>query len=83
MLQKRRDRDRELGQLLLDNSPDDLEVDTEVVVDHFVTHAGNLFPGDLRLARFGRFGKILDGLSDNLQLPQRGVPAAPEAEPLD
>jgi hypothetical protein len=33
-------------QILLDHSPDNLEIDAEVVVNDLVSQAGNLFPGN-------------------------------------
>ena len=35
--------------ILLDDCPDDFEIDAEVVVNDLVSQAGDVFPGDLRV----------------------------------
>jgi hypothetical protein len=70
----------ELGQILLDYTPHDLEIHTEVVVADFVAHPSNLLPRDFRRALRCLCGKILGRLSDDFQCSERGVLAHPVAE---
>ena len=62
------DRHLQLRQFQLNDSPDDFKIHAEVVVDHLVSHPGDLLPGNLRSARLRRLGEILDRLPDHFEL---------------
>ena len=50
---------RQLRKIPLYDGPHDFEIDTEIVVDHFVAHPGDLLPRHVRLARLGVLRQIL------------------------
>jgi hypothetical protein len=49
LIQKLVDSRPERGQVLLDDGPDNIEVNAEVVVNDLVAQACDLFPGNLRM----------------------------------
>ena len=60
-----------VGNLGLDNVPDEVLVDTEVAVDQTVSHAGHAPPFDLGVFVFEIGGNPLGGFSDNLETPDK------------
>src|SRR5215471_2820219 len=67
------DRGFQSWQILLDDTPDNLKIDAEVVVDHLIAQAGNLLPRNRRLARLTVVRETLHCLADHLELAQRRV----------
>ena len=63
----------ELWQFLFNGGPNDFEVYTEIIVNDFVAHAGDLLPCDSRFARPCFVREILDSLADDFELAQCGV----------
>ncbi len=51
----------------------DADFDVEIVMDQDIAHAGNSFPGNVRVLFPQFLGKIFDCLPDNLQVAHHGV----------
>lgn len=58
----------ERRQVRLNDIPDDLEVDSEVLVHKDVAEATDLWPGDLRVRTGDFFWKVVHGFTDDLQV---------------
>ena len=61
------------GQLLLDDIPNDLDVDSEVCVDQDVAQAGDPPPIDLGVSRTDLVGQVLDRFADDFQVADHGI----------
>jgi hypothetical protein len=61
------------GKLLGNHIPDEIEIDTEVVVDKLVPHACHLTPRHTRRSLSQIRRHPLCGLADNLKIPHNGV----------
>jgi hypothetical protein len=58
----------ERGQVFLDDTPNDVEIHAEVVVNDLVARACDVLPRNVRLPGFRRVRETLDGLADDLEL---------------
>ena len=57
----------------LDDIPDDLEINSEVLVHKDVAEATDLRPGDLRVRTGDFFGKVVHGFTNDLQVALDGI----------
>ena len=53
--------------------PDSGEVHAEILMDQNITHAGNIFPGEVRGQRAGRDREIFRGFADDFQLAYHAI----------
>jgi len=56
---------REIGN---NSFPNGCQIDAEILMDQFVPHAGNIFPGNIGVSFLYILGKVLRRLADNLEL---------------
>ena len=60
-------------QVTLNDPPHQREIHTEVVVGQTIAHARDLLPRDLRTTLLRGVGKLLDRLTNDLELTNNGI----------
>ena len=63
----------QLGDLVLQDVPDDLPVGPKILVDQHVPHPGDFFPFDIEMVRLEILGQILHGLTDHSGLRKQAL----------
>jgi hypothetical protein len=58
----------ELGQIVLDDLPDDFKIQTKVVVNNSVSQSGNLRPGNLCVNALELFRQLAGSFADYFQI---------------
>ncbi|MFA6240951.1 MAG: hypothetical protein WC655_08485 [Candidatus Hydrogenedentales bacterium] len=58
----------QLGDLDLHNSPDDLKIDSKVIMHNTVSHPDNLLPWDLGRVRLELTGQTIGGFSNDFDV---------------
>ena len=58
----------ELGQIVLDDLPDDFKIQTKIVVNNSVSQSGNLRPGNLCVNAPELFRQLADSFADYFQI---------------
>lgn len=60
-------------QVAVDDLPDNLKVNAEIVVDDSISQADDFMPFHLRMFFFEIIGQPIRGLANNLEVPDDGI----------